>query len=162
MSEERYDETQQMLLEAARRGRPRVGLGTLLGDLLDPYIDPESSMYDPSFAEELARVRPDWVFTAADRDRHKYNTKGYARYEGKTFGEIHAELRKVFKEYPEYSDPVYGGGSFIDMVRLFAEDDFYNLHYVARAYLANTMTDGPLVDPIDTAADPSDAPAPRP
>lgn len=119
--------------------------------------------YDPAFAEELARIRPDWIFSAAERDRHQYNSnRNYARYDDKTFGQIHMDLHRVYKECPEHSDPAYGGGSFIAMVEKFAGDDFYNMHYVARAYLANTITDGPLVDPIDAAAEVPEAPSPRP
>ncbi len=55
--------------------------------------------------------------------------------EGKSPIEILATLKKVFWEYPDYHDPDSGCGDFEDMVERFAVDDFYNLHYVAQAYL---------------------------
>ncbi len=55
--------------------------------------------------------------------------------EGKRPIEMLAALKKVFWEYPEYHDPDIGSGDFEDMVERFAVDDFYNLHYVAQAYL---------------------------
>jgi len=162
MSGEGYDETQMMLLDMAASGRARLKIDSLYGDILDGYLNPERVQYDPAFAEEMSRLHPDWIFSDAERDRHKYNSnRNYARYDGKTFGQIHMDLYRVYKECPEHSDPAYGGGSFIGMVEKFAADDFYNMHYVARAYLANTMTDGPLLDPIDAVAERAEAQAPR-
>jgi len=163
MAGEGYDETQVMLLAMAASGRTRLRIDSLYGDILDGYLNPERVQYDPVFAEEMSRLHPDWVFTDVERDRQKYvSNRNYARYDGKTFGQVHMELYEVYKECPEYSDQAYGGGSFIAMVEKFAGDDFYNMHYVARAYLANTMTDGPMVDPIDASAEPAEVAAPRP
>lgn len=58
----------------------------------------------------------------------------YSKPEGKTTHELELELVKVWKEYyqpgEEYSDHI----TFSEMVDLFANDDFYNLHLVAKAY----------------------------
>lgn len=51
-------------------------------------------------------------------------------------------LHAVFHAYPAYSDPNLGGGSFEDMVQLFANDDFYELHHVAAEYLAFNEAEG--------------------
>ena len=59
---------------------------------------------------------------------------GYSRAEGKSTEELEAELRSVFDNYPEYSDPALGGRGFEAMVETFATDGFYKLHLVARAY----------------------------
>jgi hypothetical protein len=65
-----------------------------------------------------------------------YGNRNYARIEGKTLEQLEAELREVFNRYPEYSDPDYGQAKFDHMVRMFADDDFYNMHWVARQYLS--------------------------
>lgn len=59
----------------------------------------------------------------------------YSPAHNKTPDALVAALRQVFDAYPEYSDPELGPGAFDAMVRKFAEDDFYQLHLVARAYL---------------------------
>lgn len=59
----------------------------------------------------------------------------YSPAHNKTPDALAAELRQVFEAYPEYSDPTLGPADFEVMVRKFAEDDFYQLHLVARAYL---------------------------
>ena len=59
---------------------------------------------------------------------------GYSPIEGKTKEQLRQELMDVFNKYPEYNDPAYGGGDFMNMVNKFAQDDFYKLHFVARAY----------------------------
>ncbi len=61
--------------------------------------------------------------------------RNYSKVEGKTVWDLEAELRKVFEDYSEYSDPQLGSGKFEDMVKLFASDDFYNLHLVAIKFL---------------------------
>jgi hypothetical protein len=67
-----------------------------------------------------------------------YLNDSYARSEGKSVAQLEAELKAVYGTYPEYSDPIFGGGNFAKMVVLFADDDFYKLHYVAKRYLALT------------------------
>lgn len=60
----------------------------------------------------------------------------YSESEGKSVLELEVELREVFNNYPEYSDPARGNDAFMVMVNLFADDPFYKLHYVAKAFLA--------------------------
>jgi hypothetical protein len=50
--------------------------------------------------------------------------------EGMTALEMEEELLKVFNSYPEYNDK-----SFFKMVELFANDDFFHLHLVAKECL---------------------------
>lgn len=66
----------------------------------------------------------------------------YTRPEGKTAAELESELRTVFDAYPEYHDPEYGPGSFEAMVEKFANDNFYKLHLVAKAYLVTSKPQG--------------------
>jgi len=54
----------------------------------------------------------------------------YSKTENKTFTELHEELMEVYQSYPEYHEK-----GFIKMVELFATDDFYHCHYVAKEYL---------------------------
>jgi len=63
-------------------------------------------------------------------ETNHYANKNYARTEDLTHEEIEKLLRDVHEGYDEYKDE-----PFIDMVKKFAKDDFYNLHYVAQAYL---------------------------
>lgn len=58
----------------------------------------------------------------------------YAQIEGKTFKELEAELIDVYNRYPDYNDPECGGKGFEAMIDLFAEDDFYHEHYIAKEY----------------------------
>ena len=60
---------------------------------------------------------------------------GYSPAEGKGIEELEAELRRVYRDYPEYSDPELGGGDFRAMAERFAGDEFYNLHKVAKRWL---------------------------
>lgn len=39
-------------------------------------------------------------------------------------------FRDVHKTYPEYADK-----PIMDMIRLFAEDEFYHYHFLAKSYL---------------------------
>lgn len=55
--------------------------------------------------------------------------KQYAQIEGKTFDMLKAELLDVYKRYPEYHEK-----GFKAMVDLFATDDFYHEHYVAKKF----------------------------
>ena len=48
----------------------------------------------------------------------------YTSPKDKTFDELENLLYNVYERYDEYED-------FADMVDLFAENDFYKLHYVA-------------------------------
>jgi hypothetical protein len=63
-----------------------------------------------------------------------YRNEQYSKVEGKSIEALEAELQAVYASYPEYHAPEYGGGDFAVMVKRFAEDDFYKLHYVARTY----------------------------
>lgn len=69
----------------------------------------------------------------------------YAKVEGKSKEQLDVELKEIYSAYPEYSDPDYGGGDFLAMVRKFAGDDYYRAHYAARQYLGL---------PIDVRDDP--------
>lgn len=66
---------------------------------------------------------------------YAYTTENYSRAGGKSFSDLKAELKAVYHAYPEYSDPEEGQGDFMGMVHLFAEDNFYKLHFVAKHYL---------------------------
>jgi len=66
----------------------------------------------------------------------------YTIPEGKTAAELEAELRTVFADYPEYHDPQFGPGTFEAMVEKFANDDFYKLHLVAKAFLVTCKPKG--------------------
>ncbi|MGE8063807.1 hypothetical protein [Pseudomonas sp. NPDC089569] len=59
---------------------------------------------------------------------------------GKTRPELETLLRRVYNEYPEYNNSEYGSGRFEDMVDRFAEDAFYKLHFVAKAFLETPRT----------------------
>lgn len=54
----------------------------------------------------------------------------YSPIARKTNEDFKNELEKVYKEYTEYHEIGFSG-----MVKLFANDDFYNLHFVAIEYL---------------------------
>lgn len=69
-----------------------------------------------------------------DAKRKPAIPKQYAQIEGKTFEMLEAELMDVYNGYSEYNDPEYGGKGFDVMVDLFANDDFYHEHYVAKQY----------------------------
>ena len=60
--------------------------------------------------------------------------KQYAQIKGKSFDMLKAELEDVYNRYPDYNDPECGGKGFDAMVDLFATDDFYHEHYVAKQY----------------------------
>lgn len=60
----------------------------------------------------------------------------YSRPEGKTKETLKRELQKVYDSHYAYTQqPGYDLITFDDMVRLFAEDDFYKEHLTAKAYL---------------------------
>ena len=58
----------------------------------------------------------------------------YSKVEGKTYTELKNELIAVFKKYSEYRD-------FYKMVSEFAEDPFFNLHFVAKEFLKVSFED---------------------
>ncbi|WP_274644771.1 hypothetical protein [Pseudomonas serbica] len=66
---------------------------------------------------------------------YAYTNESYSRAGGKSLSALKAELQTVYDAYPEYSAPEEGQGDFMGMVRLFAEDNFFNLHFVAKHYL---------------------------
>lgn len=66
---------------------------------------------------------------------YAYTSEGYSRAGGKSLSTLKAELQAVYDAYPEYSAPDEGQGDFMGMVRIFAEDNFFNLHFVAKHYL---------------------------
>lgn len=68
----------------------------------------------------------------------------YSPVENKTVVELETELIAVYLKYPEYSDPLYGGESFIAMVEKFATDDFYKLHLVAKEYMKDPFLEADL------------------
>ncbi len=68
----------------------------------------------------------------------------YDKPDGYPIEGLEAYLRQIYNSYPEYSDPLYGGGNFMAMVHKFANDDFYKGHFMARRYLellGNTHND---------------------
>lgn len=54
----------------------------------------------------------------------------YSQIENKTVEQLELELARVYVDYEEYHEI-----GFINMIKLFAIDDFYNLHLVAKEYL---------------------------
>lgn len=66
---------------------------------------------------------------------YAYTTESYSRAGGKSLSVLKAELKAVYDAYPEYSAPEEGQGDFMGMVHLFAEDNFFKLHFVAKHYL---------------------------
>lgn len=61
--------------------------------------------------------------------------QGYSELEGKSKDDLYLELRKVFLEDEELQED-----GFVKMVELFAKDDFYKHHRVARTYLGYQLT----------------------
>lgn len=57
----------------------------------------------------------------------------YSKPDGKTISQMYEELLKVYSEYSEYSG--MDGTGFKEMVKMFARDDFYNLHFIAKEFL---------------------------
>ena len=55
---------------------------------------------------------------------------GYSPTIDKDVRMLLSELQSVYNNYPEYHNK-----PLIDMIRLFAADDFFNLHFVAVKYL---------------------------
>lgn len=59
----------------------------------------------------------------------------YSKPDGKTFTELHDELEAVWHSHyqpgPEYGEHI----PFSKMVELFAGDDFYHLHLIAKEFL---------------------------
>ena len=51
--------------------------------------------------------------------------KLYSMIEGKSFSDLEVELKAIYQKYDEYD-------TFDKMVKKFANDDFYNLHYVVQ------------------------------
>lgn len=62
--------------------------------------------------------------------KYNYKNLNYERVEGKSLEDIKGLLLNVHKRYPEYCE-----NPFLDMVKLFARDDFYKYHYLAQEYL---------------------------
>ena len=58
----------------------------------------------------------------------------YSPIEGKNKEQLHQELMAVFKEHKEYHDIDYGNANFMEMVQLFAQNESFPLHLVAREY----------------------------
>jgi hypothetical protein len=61
----------QQLLEMARAGEPRPSHGTLLKKALIRYANKESKSksYDPKFAKEIRRIRPDWFWSTSQQNK---------------------------------------------------------------------------------------------
>lgn len=54
------NQKKQQILEMARNGEPRPSKKHPLGKVLGCYINPNNSMYDPEFDEQIRKLRPDW------------------------------------------------------------------------------------------------------
>lgn len=131
-------------LAEARKGGPRPpktrSTGSVNWMLQDPGPD---GGYDPVYVRDIAEINPGWVVTSAERDEYRYRSGRYSRVEDKSFNDLHDELQAVYAEH--YVDR--GDVGFEDMVRMFADDDFYHCHYVARSYLGKIASgDVPSVD----------------
>jgi hypothetical protein len=63
--------------------------------------------------------------------KYNYKNNNYTKVENLT----HQEITDLLKEVYESDEYQYNDKSFIEMVQLFAEDDFFKLHYVAKEYL---------------------------
>ena len=61
---------------------------------------------------------------------YDYKGRNYSKVEGKDLAALKAELSVVFERYHEFQQC-----GFDNMVWLFATDDFYNLHFVAKRFL---------------------------
>ena len=63
---------------------------------------------------------------------------GYMPVEGKSLQELEIELRKVWYSHYEPTSAAhegYDGPNYEQMITLFAEDNFYNLHLVAKQFI---------------------------
>jgi hypothetical protein len=80
--------------------------------------------------QDIEKLMREW-----EEKRKPAIPKQYAQIKGKNFEMLKAELMDVYNRYPDYNDPEYGGNGFNAMVNLFASDDFYHEHYVAKEYL---------------------------
>jgi len=70
----------------------------------------------------------------------KNSPKQYSSIKNKSKKQLENELKKVKKTH--FSDgPGYGDPTFDEMVNIFANDDFYHLHYVAKRYKEICMND---------------------
>lgn len=58
----------------------------------------------------------------------------YSRPENKTFMELHNELEAVWHSHYQSGEEGSYHIPFLDMVNKFADDNFYNLHYIAIEY----------------------------
>lgn len=58
----------RLLLETARKGEPKPDHKTKMGMCLNNYTKKTSKTYDPSFAEEIKKIRPDW-FVSSSRQK---------------------------------------------------------------------------------------------
>ncbi len=54
----------------------------------------------------------------------------YSHTQNKTYQDLYDELKTIQRKYSEYRDM-----GFERTVKLFAEDDFYNLHLVAKEFI---------------------------
>lgn len=128
---ERDMELVEYALSSARKGGPRPPKDWSTGSLNWNFQDPARESFDPRYVLEIEAVNPAWMVTAEERDAFKYESGGYARVEGRSADDLKAELEAVYEEHYAHRDDF----GFDGMVRLFAEDDFYNHHYVARRYI---------------------------
>jgi hypothetical protein len=67
--------------------------------------------------------------------KYVYPNEHYSRVENRSVDDLYTELRTVYDNYREYNDPIFGGEGFLPMVKKFAGDDFYKLHFVAKEFL---------------------------
>ncbi|WP_327210907.1 hypothetical protein [Rhizobium leguminosarum] len=135
---EREEDLVEYALSAARRGGPRPSKDWSTGSLNWSFQDAARDSYDPRYVRDVAEINPQWVVTAADFDEFKYRSGSYSSTEGKFLDDLRAELQEIYAEHYEDREDV----DFDGMVRLFADDDFYNQHYVARRYLVESFSAG--------------------
>lgn len=119
-------------LAAALKGGGRPPKEWSTGSLNWAFQDTARDSYDPRYVRDIEAINPVWIVTAAERDAFKYWSGSYSRVEDKSEDDLRAELSEVYAEHYEHREDV----GFAEMVRMFADDDFYNHHYVARRYLA--------------------------
>jgi hypothetical protein len=65
------DHNKQLLLDFARKGKPRPNIKTQLGGALKNYTLPNSVSYDPIFAKKIKNFRPDWFLRKSHLKRQQ-------------------------------------------------------------------------------------------
>lgn len=139
-----------LVLNEAGKGVSRLEFTKRLGEINYNLQDPSGDMYDAAFVELLTVHHPDWLIAEEERDMTRYARGKYSRFETKDLGALEAELMAVYDEhYRPYTGPGYDGQTFEEVVAMFAEDDFFQCHYVARTYLEMLAADSdPATAPL--------------